>query len=134
MTRMKPLGILLAGVVLGAAGTHALQAQEAVERVELRRADLTGADGTEIVMATVTIPPGGAVARHFHHGDEVLYVLEGGSFQAPGTEPVTVEAGATLHFPREVAHGGFTVVGERTLKVVTVHIVDKAKPLAEPVQ
>jgi len=30
---------------------------------------------------------------------------------------------------RDVMHGGFKVVGDRTVKLLTVHVVDKGKPL-----
>ncbi len=30
---------------------------------------------------------------------------------------------------REVPHAGYKVVGDKTLKLLTVHIVDKGKPL-----
>jgi hypothetical protein len=33
---------------------------------------------------------------------------------------------------RDVPHGAFTVTGDKTLKLVTVHIVDKGKPLYIP--
>ena len=42
---------------------------------------------------------------------------------------VEFKPGMTLHFVREEAHGGFTATGSSVLKVVTVHIVDKGKPL-----
>jgi hypothetical protein len=35
---------------------------------------------------------------------------------------------------RDVAHGGFKVVGDKTIKLLTVHIVDKGKPLYDPVK
>ena len=130
----KSLGIAFAGFVIGALAVQALHAQGAINRVELRKADLTGVSGTEVIMATLEVPPGATVPRHFHHGDEFLYVLEGGSFQAPGQDPVTFNPGASLHFPREVPHGGFTVIGDKTIKVLTLHIVDKGKPLVEAVK
>jgi len=132
--KLKPMGLVLAGIVVGALSVQALHAQGGTNRVELRKADLTGTGGTEVIMATLEIEPGGMVPRHFHHGDEFLYVLEGGAFQAPGQDPASFPAGATLHFPREAPHGGFTVIGDTALKVLTVHVVDKGKPLVELVQ
>ena len=130
----KNFGLVFAGIVIGAFAAQALRAQGSVNRVELRKADLTGVPGTEVIMATLEIPPGATVPRHFHYGDEFLYVLEGGSFQAPGQDPASFKSGVSLRFPREAPHGGFTVVGEKTLKVLTVHVVDKGKPLVELAQ
>ena len=92
---------------------------------------MTGIGGTEVVMATLEIPPRAAVPRHFHNGDEFLYVLEGEVIQAPGQDPATFNAGMSLRFPREAPPGGFTVIGDKNLKVLTVHVVDKGKPLVE---
>ena len=132
--KLQSIGLVLAGVIAGALSVQALHAQGGTNRVELRKSDLTGYSGTEVIMATLEIEPGGTVPRHFHNGDEFLYVLEGGSFQAPGQDPASFDPGMSLHFPREVAHGGFTVVGDKSLKVLTVQIVDKGKPLVELVK
>jgi quercetin dioxygenase-like cupin family protein len=114
--------------------TLPLGAQEGITRTELRRTDLTGSDTLEVVMTSLEAAPGAVMPRHLHHGDEVLYVLDGGTVQAPGEAPMHLEPGATLHFPRAVPHGGFTVIGDATLRVITMHIVDKGKPMTELVE
>lgn len=116
--------IVLMPVQAGADGT--------VKRTFLKKVDLTGADGTEVITTLVEAEPGATIPRHTHHGDEFLYVLEGGSIQVPGKDPVKMESGQVVHFPRGVVHGGFTVVGEKAIKGVTTHIVDKGKPLVVP--
>ncbi len=129
--KLTHVGLVIAGILVGAFGVQALQAQEGTTRIELQKLDLTGTPGLEAVMATAEFQPSAKIPRHFHHGDELLYVLEGGSVQAPGKDPVTFKTGASLHFLREVPHGGFTVVGDKPLKVLTVHIIDKGKPRVE---
>jgi len=42
-----------------------------------------------------------------------------------------IETGSTIMNLRDVPHAGYTVVGDQPLKVLTVHIVDKDKPLYE---
>jgi hypothetical protein len=42
------------------------------------------------------------------------------------------EAGTARINVRYVPHGAFTVTGDKTLKLLTVHIVDKGKPLYIP--
>jgi len=133
----KPLQLfvfLVSAAANIAYGPAAALAQDGIERVELRRAGLTGVAGTEVITATLEAQPGARVPQHIHHGDEFLYVLQGGSIQAPGKEPMRLEAGATLHFPREVSPGGFTVTGDMAIKVLTVHIVDVGKPLMHLVE
>ena len=38
----------------------------------------------------------------------------------------------TLINVRDVPHGAFTVTGDKTLKLLAVHVVDKGKPLYIP--
>jgi hypothetical protein len=56
-------------------------------------------------------------------------VDQGTMVQLPGKEPQMMETGTPIHNAREVVHGGAKVVGDKPLKIVTVHIVDKGKPL-----
>jgi hypothetical protein len=49
--------------------------------------------------------------------------------QLPGKEPMPLATGLTLLNLRDVRHAGFKVVGETSLKLFTVHVVDKGKPL-----
>jgi hypothetical protein len=65
---MSFLGILLL------AGTA--YAQET--RTELKRADLTGTN-MEIWTAVYEITPGTEIPRHSHNGEEIVYVIAGGS-------------------------------------------------------
>ena len=103
-----------------------------VKRTVLKRVDLAGADGIEVITTLIEAEPGSSILRHTHPGDEFLYVLEGGSIQVPGKDPVKMDAGQLVHFPRGVVHGGFTVVGDKAIKGLTTHIVDKGKPLVVP--
>ena len=49
--------------------------------------------------------------------------------QVPGSDPRKLIAGATNVNLRDVKHGGFKVIGDSSLKLFTVHVVDKGKPL-----
>ena len=106
-----------------------LWAQDYAGRKELKRADLSGAPGMEVVLSVVEFRPGDQRPVHFHHGIETAYVLEGGMVQEPGKPPIAMPTGAPIMALRDVPHGGWTVVGDKTIKLVAVHIVDKGKPL-----
>lgn len=110
--------------------TAPVGASDLIHREVLKRVDLTGSDKTEVIVTRVIIAPGGRVPRHSHHGDEFVYVTEGGTASVPGRPPIKFEAGQTIHFPRGKVHGGFTVTGSKSIKAVTTHIVDKGKPLS----
>lgn len=122
---------------LWAAGTllvaGAAAAQE-VKRTELGRSPVSGDEGREIVMQLVEIPPGATSRRHFHNGEEAFYVLEGALAQAQGQAPKERPAGERGINRRGVPHAGYTVVGDRTLKILSVYVVDKGKPLQEPAE
>jgi quercetin dioxygenase-like cupin family protein len=105
-------------------------AQE-VKRTELGRSPVFGDDNREIVMQLVEVPPGATSRRHFHNGEEAYYVIEGGLAQMPGQAPKERPTGERGINKRGVPHAGYTVVGDKTLKILSVYIVDKGKPLQE---
>ena len=108
---------------------NAAFAQPVDNRKELHRVDLSGAPNMEVVSSMVEYQKGQTLARHFHHGVEAAYVIQGTQIQVPGKEPVTLATGTPVLNLRDVAHGGYVVVGDTPLKLFTVHIVDKGKPL-----
>jgi quercetin dioxygenase-like cupin family protein len=111
-----------------------LWAQDSPQPKELRRADLSGAPGMEVVLSVGEYRPGDRLPVHFHHGVETGYVLEGGMVEMPGKPPSALPTGAPLMNLRDVPHGGWTVVGDKTIKLLTVQIVDKGKPLYDSVK
>ena len=106
-----------------------LWAQDATGRKELSRADLSGAPGMEVVLSVVELKPGESLPMHVHHGIETGSVLEGGMVQMPGKPASALPTGAPIMNLRDVPHGGWTVAGDKTIKLLTVHIVDKGKPM-----
>jgi quercetin dioxygenase-like cupin family protein len=101
---------------------------------ELKRIDLDGAPGMEVITSRGEYAPGDGIPLHSHHGIETGYVVQGAMIQAPGKEPTMLRTGATIWNLRDVPHAGFKVVGDTPLILLTVHIVDKGKPLYEYVK
>ncbi|MDP9139521.1 MAG: cupin domain-containing protein [Pseudomonadota bacterium] len=132
---MKSTQLLSAGVCLALFGTGlatglvANPASDSPQRVEKQRADLSGAPHMEVIASVAEYGPGERIDFHVHHGIEAAYVVQGAAIEVAGKAPTTLETGATVMNLRDIRHGGFTVVGERPLKLFTVHIVDKDKPL-----
>lgn len=104
-----------------------------IKRTELSRSPVTGLDHLEIVTQLVEFPPGVTSPCHYHHGEETFYVLEGGTVKEPGRPPRKRVSGEHGVISRGIHHSGYTVVGDRTIKVLSVYVVDKGKPLQEPV-
>jgi quercetin dioxygenase-like cupin family protein len=105
------------------------QANDVPQRKELKRADLSGAPGMEVILSISEYKPGDAANLHLHHGVEAAYVLEGGMVQAPGKDPVELKTGTPVMNLRDAPHAGWKVVGDKSIKLITVHVVDKGKPL-----
>jgi quercetin dioxygenase-like cupin family protein len=90
---------------------------------------LDGVPGMEVICSIVEFKPGDESTKHFHHGIEAAYIVQGSMIQEPGKEPRMLATGTNLINLRNVFHSGFKVVGDQSLKIYTVHIVDKNKPL-----
>lgn len=117
------LGLLVALCMISAA-----HSQDSPYRKELKRADLTGTN-MEIITSISEIKPGDVSMLHVHHGDESYYFLEGGTIETPDGKQRNVPTGAVGVNARDVPHGAYKVVGDKPIKILTVHIVDKGKPL-----
>jgi uncharacterized cupin superfamily protein len=119
---------IILGVVSAAALVTAAYAQEPASRKELKRADLTGTN-MEVVLSSIELKPGESSVLHIHHGEEAFYVIEGATIELPDGKQVPFPAGTAGINVRDMPHGALKVVGDKTLKYVAVHIVDKGKPL-----
>ena len=106
-------------------------AEELGNRTEIKRVDLEGSPGMEVITSMIEFEPGFFIKRHFHHGIETGYFIQGGILQPPGKEPISISSGTPFLTEQGVPHGGGTVVGDQTIKIFTVHIVEKDKPLYE---
>jgi len=94
-------------------------------------ADLSGVPGMEVVTSVREWKKGEFFRRHRHHGIDVAYVIQGSMIQVPGEAPVMLETGTSAINLRDVLHAGFEIVGDQSLKIFSVHIVDKDKPVFE---
>ncbi len=117
-----------------ATGLTAQTLTDSPQRKEQKRTDLTGTPNMEVIASIVEIKPGESSNLHVHHGVEAFHVLQGAAIQAPGQEPTMLATGLTSMNLRDIKHGGFKVVGDTPLKLLTVHIVDKDKPLYDYVK
>jgi quercetin dioxygenase-like cupin family protein len=118
----------LAVFVAVAAFASFAHAQEPPNRKEMKRVDLSGTK-MEVVLSTAEYKPGETIALHIHHGEEAFYVLEGATVETADGKQIELKTGSGSINLRNVPHGGFKVVGDKPLKLVTVHIVDKGTPL-----
>ena len=54
--------------------------------------------------------------------------------EVQGKPPFEIRTGTPIMKLRDAPHGGVKIVGDKTIKIITVHIVDKGKPLYDSVK
>jgi quercetin dioxygenase-like cupin family protein len=124
-------GSLLAAAAVALCAS-AQEAKPPVERAILEQHDQSGVPGKEIMAGTVTLAPGAVVGFHSHPGDEVGYIMKGSvTWKVRGQPDKTLKAGDSFFNPRGSVHS--IVGGESGGTAFSTWVVDKGKPLAEPV-
>ena len=125
-TRMMAVAVLMVGTGLA---LHAVRAQlVGTNRTDLQRHDLS-IPGREVIQVRVEIDPGVTASRHWHPGEEIVYMLEGSlEYQVEGKPPVTLKAGDVLFIPARTVHA-VKNVGSGPGAELATYIVEKGKPL-----
>ena len=134
----KVISLILAGVFVGvlATGQNAVShedkpAQSAspsgVKLENLLKAALEGADGIEVIVSRVTVPPHTSLPKHWHPGEEFAYVLEGSVVLWQDGKPDVIGGkGDTMKVPLKQVHTAMTRDEGATILVFRVH--EKGKP------
>jgi quercetin dioxygenase-like cupin family protein len=124
---------VLAGTVIGIGIDRAALAQPAgIKRTILLRADDPASPAYEAVVGVAEIPPGASAGRHRHYGVEVGYVLDGTVTVEPEGRPATTLT-AGQAFKNDAGVHNAKNPGSTPARILAVYIVEKGKPLAEPV-
>jgi quercetin dioxygenase-like cupin family protein len=106
----------------------AQQAGPGTRRTDLQQHDLS-LPGIEVVQARVDIDPGVTSLKHWHPGEEIVYVLEGAlEYAIDGEPPVTLKAGDVLFIPAGAPHTARNV-GTGPGAELATYIVEIGKPL-----
>jgi quercetin dioxygenase-like cupin family protein len=115
-------------VVLIVASGLALSQQAGTKRTDLQRHDLS-APGREVVQVRVDFDPGSVAPKHWHPGEEIIYVLEGTlEYELEGQPPVTVKAGDVLFVPARTVHSARNIGSGNGAELAT-YVVEKGLPL-----
>jgi quercetin dioxygenase-like cupin family protein len=124
---------LAAANPLGAADDAAQGPQ--AKRTIIEKHDEAGATGKEIVLGTAEFPPGAVIGWHVHAGDEAGYVIRGTLvLKTRGAPDRTLKAGDTFFNARGAVHSLMAPAGGEGGAVFSTWVVEKDKPLAEPVK
>ncbi|MEP6939920.1 MAG: cupin domain-containing protein [Rudaea sp.] len=124
--------ILMAASTATAQQTPVAAAPAEAKRTILERHDQSGVDGKEIVLGSAELPPGATIGWHVHPGDESSYLIRGTTtLKVRGQPDRLLKAGDHFFIPRGTVH---SVTSADGATAVSSWILDKGKPLAEPVK
>jgi len=124
-TRIIAAGAL---ILLSPFAFRIVPAQPGLRRTDLQRHDLS-APGREVIQARVDIAPGFTSDRHWHPGEEIVYIIEGAlEYQIEGKLPVTLRTGEVLFIPARAIHAAKNVGSGNGAELAT-YFVEKGKPL-----
>ena len=106
----------------------AVEAAPGLWRTSLQQYDLS-VPGREMIQVRVDIDPDSPPIRHFHHGEEIIYVLAGSlEYQIDGQPVKVYHAGEALTVPAEVIHA-VRNVGTGSATELATYVAEKGKPL-----
>ena len=127
------VALLTCGAAIGAGVDRiALAQQPGIKRTILLRTDEPGSQTHEAVMGVAEIAPGAMAGKHRHPGIEIGYVLEGSvTLEHEGEPARMLKAGDSFRNAPGVHNAKNT--GTTPVKILAVYLVEKGKPLAEPV-
>jgi quercetin dioxygenase-like cupin family protein len=104
-----------------------------VKRTPIGKVDVPGSN-YEVVTAMVEIQPGFKAGRHTHPGTVQAQVLEGEfMIQFDGKPEQVFKAGQSLEVPNQAIHNE-GAVGSVPAKLIAVYVVEKGKPLVNPIK
>lgn len=133
MTTTRTL-LIAALIVSGGCALHVATAQQSgIRRIDLQRHDLS-VPGREVVQVRVDLDPGVSSSRHFHPGEEIVYVIEGKlEYEVEGQATVVLGAGEVLFIPAGTIHRAKNV-GTTSGAELATYLVEKGKPLVTEVK
>jgi len=104
-------------------------AQEAIKRTPLGTIDFP--PGYQSVMGLAELAPNTCSGRHTHPGIENGYLLEGEIIgKIAGQPDKHLKAGDSIQIPAGAVHDACTTTS--AAKALTVHVIEKGKPLGSP--
>jgi quercetin dioxygenase-like cupin family protein len=124
------MGLMLSFSMLLSGLARADGTAPAASAKQLLIKDLVGLAGKEVLMSTVTYPPGGASPPHRHDAQVFVYVLEGELImQVQGGPKVTLKPGETFYeSPTDVHAVSANASQTRPATFLVFIIKDKGAP------
>lgn len=93
---------------------------------------IEAAPGHHLVMGDLNIPAGAPIPRHYHHGEEFLYILGGSTvIVRADMGEVELQPGQAIRIAPGTVHWGRA--GPKGLRAVSTWVVPDGQPLRVPV-
>jgi len=128
MRGMLTACVAVGAIVLGSLGTSQLSVADessAAPKVLLETlltTQLETAEGTDLIMSRVVMPPNTELPKHWHPGQEFAYVLEGSAIlRRDGKPDLTVSKGEVAKISLKEVHTAVTTDQGATILVFRVH-------------
>ena len=135
--KIKSLTVTLGiGCIVAISITGHPLAQEGISRTVILKKPLEADPTKEVTIFVAEFKPGSRTGKHYHPGQEFIYVLEGeGRIEEEGKPPVELKPGVGVYFQSDPAkptyvHEGINASPTKSLKLVTTLITEKGQPLA----
>ncbi len=129
-------GILMTGAAVALLTTTPTQADEVPDALvlgTLLHAQLEGVDSTEVILSRIEVPPATELPRHYHPGEEFIYVLQGsGTVTLKGQPAVALKAGDVFKVPFRHVHSAVT--GDAGLTAIVFRVHRTGQPERIPVE
>ena len=110
------------------ASNSASAQQSGIKRTDLQKHDLS-IPGREAVQARIDFDAHSAFGKHYHPGEEIIYVLEGTlEYEVEGQGTVTLKAGEVLFIPAGTVHSAKNNTNAKASELAT-YVVEKDKPI-----
>lgn len=93
---------------------------------------IAAAPGHSLIVGDLNMGPGAAIPRHYHHGEEYIYLIGGSATVSRAGQPdLQLGPGEGVVITPGVVHWG--MAGPEGMRAISVWVKDDSKPLREAV-
>ena len=133
MPRRVLLSLLLPGLAACASTDRAIPVYAPPPGInQVLEGPIVAAPGHSLIVGDLNMPPGAEIPRHYHHGEEFLYVIGGSAVVSrPSVPDVALGPGEGLRIAPGTVHWGHA--GPEGVRAVSSWVAADGKPLREPV-
>lgn len=130
MTRMLTIAALIVASTILKAMAHEVPETINLDKPEIRNlmsSVLEGAEGLEVIVSHVALPPNVTLPKHWHPGEEIAYVLQGSvTLMLDGVSDSEISQGETGIVPLKHIHTARS--GDKGATIIVFRVHEQGKP------